>query len=84
MATHSNILGGSPFQYSQKPGGLQFTVSQRVGHDRTHTHTQTQDNFDKFDIPPSHFFQWTFNIFIHKFLFLLKDIMTCIKGILKL
>ena len=40
MATHSSILAwGIP--WTEEPGGLQFTGSQRVGHDRvTNTHIQ--------------------------------------------
>ena len=45
MATHaSNFAWKIP--WTQKPGGLQFMASQRVGHDWTtkhaHTHTHTQ------------------------------------------
>ena len=32
MATHSSILAGR-IPWTEEPGGLQFTGSQRVGHD---------------------------------------------------
>ena len=39
MATHSSILAWRD-PWTEKPGGLQFVGSQRVGHDRsTKTHT---------------------------------------------
>ena len=45
MATHSSILAWE-IPWTEKPGGLQSTGSQRVGHDwiateYTHTHTHT-------------------------------------------
>ena len=40
METHSSILtGGNP--WTEESGGLQFIGSQKVGHDRAHTHTQS-------------------------------------------
>ena len=38
MATHSSILAWE-IPWTEEPGGLQSTGSQRVGHHRAHTHT---------------------------------------------
>ena len=44
MATHSSILAWE-IPWTEKPGGLQFMGSQRIGHnwatEHTHTHTHT-------------------------------------------
>ena len=40
-ATHSSILAWE-IPWTEKPGRLQFTGSQRVGHDLTLTHAGTQ------------------------------------------
>ena len=40
MATHSSILAWK-IPWTEEPGGLQSTESQRVRHDQTHTGTQT-------------------------------------------
>ena len=37
VATHSGILAWR-IPWTEEPGGLQSMGSQRVGHDRTHTH----------------------------------------------
>ena len=42
MANHSNILAWE-IPRTEEPGGPQSTRSQRVGHDRPHTHTQDLD-----------------------------------------
>ena len=45
MAIHSSVLAWR-IPWTEKPGGLQFVGSQRVGHDRatnTHTHTGNKE-----------------------------------------
>ena len=41
MATHSSILAWST-PWTEEPGGLQFTLSQRVGHDWATKHSTAQ------------------------------------------
>ena len=38
--THASILTWE-IPWTEEPGRLQYVVSQRVGHDGTHTHTHT-------------------------------------------
>ena len=41
MATHSGVLAWR-IPWTEKPGGLQYTGSQKVGHDRAHVkHAQS-------------------------------------------
>ena len=44
MATHSSILAWE-IPWTEEPGGLQSMGSQRVGHDRVHTHKLHYLNF---------------------------------------
>ena len=49
-ATHSSILAWK-IPWTEEPCGLQFTGSQRVGHNWTHTHPWNPKNADVFPIP---------------------------------
>ena len=50
MATHFSILAWK-IPWTEEPCGLQFTGSQRVGHNWTHTHPWNPKNADVFPIP---------------------------------
>ena len=52
MATLSSILAGR-IPWAEAAGGLQSMGSQRVGHDRAHTHMQVSDGVAGALVPSS-------------------------------